>query len=1384
MRLSVDLDRPPVDSPILVPLWEQVADPPDAAQEKSTEWLGWHQHEQLVLWPVDDAKNDRIRFVDILTDSDADGVGDVNELLAGTSPENAAESPGISTIDVLALYDGRVVEAFEGYPFTRIHHVMVLTNAIFADSATNIRMRTVGMSQVEYHEDRSQIEFDGLLERFGADVSFEVHAVPDAKWPCPAGPTGPVGGCSWIGSYENRGLWNWNSNWWTTMRADTSAGTLAHEMGHMMGLLHSAHQGEADGAFRWSRGHFLENVTAQHNRVGTLMSYGNSLPVNHRFSSPEADCLGQPCGISRDEAVGADAVSSLDLIRHQIAAHRDSKPDSDGDGFIDLADAVPDDPHDWVDIDGDGLGDNADSDDDNDGVADDEDAFPLNPDEWADADLDGVGDNVDEDVVDLSPFRDPALRAVVENALGKASGAPITAEDLTSLTKLEGESQGIQDLAGIELATNLEDLRLSKNAISDLSPLAGLTALQILHLFDNNISDVSPLSELALLRWLALSLNEISNLEPLSNLTRLQTLSLQYNAISDLSPLSGLPNIQQLYIGGNDVTLEDVHELPYYPDLYGVGLAGMGIEDLSVLLDLRNPIYLSLSDNLISDLSPLTAFSGIRWLQLWGNEISDIAPLVDRAVWEDENQSIAGADLDLRRNSLNAKSLDEHVRTLQIWGVEVLFDEPAELEPVMEIAVPDPVLRALIAQTVAENWTSVDSPITAETIARLKALRGVGTGIADLTGLETATNLEQAYLGDNLVTDLNPLSDLPVLSGVDLSNNRLSDISPLVDNTDFADGDWVTLNSNPLSEESLNTHVPTLLRRGVEVRLDAVQLAVPTGGEGKRFNTSGYFAAVLGGGIQTTVEVSDPTVATAQIVDGVLVVTSSATGIDVTVKVTATDENGRTATLTFNVSIREAVGIKSVALFPPAADPVRQGFIRVINRTDEAGEIHIEAIDDAGTVRGPLKLVLDAREAVHFNSDDLETGNADKGLTGSAGPGEGNWRLKLESDVDVAVLSYIRTEDGFLTAMHDFAPVMGADHDVAIFNPGSNRNQVSQLRLVNPGEQSAEVTITGIDDKGQSPGGTVSLSLGAGTARTLSAQVLESGEGLTGALGDGAGKWRLTVTADKPIVVKSLLESPTGHLTNLSTVPDNQEVQNDGDISFQVPLFLSAADPKSRQGFVRVINRGSKDASVRIMARDETEVDFGAVTFTVNAGSAVHFNSDDLELGNAAKGMSGGIGAGTGNWRLKLLSGVDLDVLAYIRTEDGFLTSMHDVVPLSREVYAVPMFNPGSNRNQASRLRIVNPGERDAVVTIEGHDDAGAAGESHVRLIVPAGRSLAVSAQALEEGGDGLDGRLGDGQGKWRLIIRSDQSIQITSLLESPTGHLTNLSTVPVELTE
>ena len=199
--------------------------------------------------------------------------------------------------------------------------------------------------------------------------------------------------------------------------------------------------------------------------------------------------------------------------------------------------------------------------------------------------------------------------------------------------------------------------------------------------------------------------------------------------------------------------------------------------------------------------------------------------------------------------------------------------------------------------------------------------------------------------------------------------------------------------------------------------------------------------------------------------------------------------------------------------------------------------MQIHAIDDSAERSGPITLDIGAKASRHFNSDDLESGNEDKGLPDGVGDGDGDWRLELETTLDIEPLAYIRTEDGFVTSMHDLV-VQGASmrYHVPFFNPGGNDSQVSRLRLINTSDTENEVTIVGLDDDGERAEDDVRLTLPSDGARTITAQELESGgSGLIGEFGDGEGKWHLFVSAEHPVQLLNMLRSPTGHLTNLST---------------------------------------------------------------------------------------------------------------------------------------------------------------------------------------------------------------------------------------------------------
>ena len=279
---------------------------------------------------------------------------------------------------------------------------------------------------------------------------------------------------------------------------------------------------------------------------------------------------------------------------------------------------------------------------------------------------------------------------------------------------------------------------------------------------------------------------------------------------------------------------------------------------------------------------------------------------------------------------------------------------------------------------------------------------------------------------------------------------------------------------------------------------------------------------------------------------------------------------------------------------------------------------------------------------------------------------------------------------------------------------------------------------------------------------------------------------------------------------------------------FHIPYFLSAANP-AQQSFVRVtwITCGfGTDLRISILGIDDAGDRHGPVEFTWDwCEGMLAFNSDDLQYGNPDKGIPVGLGGGVGDWQLFLhimrtdrddpddvRDPTGLDVQSFVRTADGFLTSMHDVVPYLGQYrgYYVGTFNPGRNTNQQSRLRLVNPHDFPVNVRIHGmHDGDSSTPERGQRIPLPARGAITVTAEELETyhpeweappdrsgyggypgilGGDpGLCYQCGPQRGKWRLRLKAQrgwgnddwQLLIVMNLMETPTGHLTNLSSFP-----
>ena len=268
----------------------------------------------------------------------------------------------------------------------------------------------------------------------------------------------------------------------------------------------------------------------------------------------------------------------------------------------------------------------------------------------------------------LPPIADPALRAAITAALGKAPGEAVSPEELVGLEALVARNGGIRDLAGLERAVGLKQLDLGFNLLSDLRPLAALPSLESLNLDgaapdlqvlaslaglkrlsvrnngiedlgalaslaglteldagDNLIANLRPLSGLGRLEVLRADRNRIADLWPLASLARLEVLELGSNRIGDLQPLAGLARLRKLRLAGNG--LAELHPLSSLEGLRDLGLAGNAVEQLRALSHLGGLRRLDLRGNPLGELRSLQALRSLAWVHVGGTRIEDLAPL-------------------------------------------------------------------------------------------------------------------------------------------------------------------------------------------------------------------------------------------------------------------------------------------------------------------------------------------------------------------------------------------------------------------------------------------------------------------------------------------------------------------------------------------------------------------------------------------------------------------------------------------------------------------------------------------------------------------------------------------------------------------------------------
>jgi len=124
-------------------------------------------------------------------------------------------------------------------------------------------------------------------------------------------------------------------------------------------------------------------------------------------------------------------------------------------------------------------------------------------------------------------------------------------------------------------------------------------------------------------------------------------------------------------------------------------------------------------------------------------------------------------------------------------------------------------LESLTALWIYSNQISDVSPL--EGLTSLRELWLEDNNISDIIPLHNLSSLMWLWLDKNQISDISPLATLTSLTTLILSSNQITDIQPLVANLGLSEGDSIGLTDNPLSATSINTYIPQLEARGVEV---------------------------------------------------------------------------------------------------------------------------------------------------------------------------------------------------------------------------------------------------------------------------------------------------------------------------------------------------------------------------------------------------------------------------------------------------------------------------------------------------------------------------------------------------------------------------------------
>ena len=234
----------------------------------------------------------------------------------------------------------------------------------------------------------------------------------------------------------------------------------------------------------------------------------------------------------------------------------------------------------------------------------------------------------------------------------------------------------------------------------------------------------------------------------------------------------------------------------------------------------------------------------------------------------------------------------------------------------------------------------------------------------------------------------------------------------------------------------------------------------------------------------------------------------------------------------------------------------RSSLIRFINRSHEPGLVKL-TVTDGGTYPYPsIQFEMDGNSTLQLDAQDIETGNPRLGIDEGLGYGVGDWRIRVESELDLHVATLIHSADGFVSSFHEVEFDGTGSQSLGFFDWNSFNRLDNRLFLTNPNNQTTVVEVTGIGNAGEFITDVLRFQIGPGQARQLTRFDLATGSsGTPNAVHYEVVDWQLQIHSDGPLMIRNFIEGLDGRISNLSPTPlvqtavlNNQDTTDSTDV--------------------------------------------------------------------------------------------------------------------------------------------------------------------------------------------------------------------------------------------